>query len=320
MRLESPAVPIDVLVVLDMPQYSRDHLAETYTVHYWPDPADHARFLQTPAAQNIRAVQTNGSFGLKRHHIDGLPALEIICAIGAGFEGIDVAAARARGIVVTNGAGANANAVADQAWALLMGTVRRVPWCDRSVREGRWDDARTIMPGVTGKRLGIFGLGSIGMQVAKRGLGFDMEVGYCNRKARGDVQYRYFDRLQDLAAWCDVLVIAAPGGPGTKHAVGGAVLDALGPEGFLVNIARGSLVDSNALIAALREQRIAGAGLDVIEGEPAVPAGFLDLDTLVLSPHVGGFSPEAIRLMIHMVRANLDAHFAGQPLLSPIPA
>jgi lactate dehydrogenase-like 2-hydroxyacid dehydrogenase len=316
---EAAAVPIDVLVVLDMPQYSRDHLAETYTVHYWPDPGDHARFLQSPAAQKIRAVQTNGSFGLKRHHIDGLPALEIICAIGAGFEGIDVAAARERGIVVTNGAGANAVTVADQAWALLMATVRRVPWCDRGVREGRWDDVRSIMPSVTGRKLGIFGLGTIGMQVAKRAFGFDMVLGYCNRKPRGDVTYRYFDRLQDLAAWCDVLMIAAPGGPATKHAVGPEVLDALGPEGFLVNVARGSLVDSTALIAALRDGRIAGAGLDVIEGEPAVPAGFLDLDTLVLSPHVGGYSPEAVRSMIHMVRANLDAHFAGQPVLSPVP-
>jgi len=303
-----------------MPQYSRDHLAEAYAVHYVPDPANHAAFLQSPAAKRIRAVQTNGSFGLKRWHMDALPALEIICAIGAGFEGIDVAAAHERGIVVTNSPGANASTVADQAWALLLGAVRRVPWCDRAVREGRWHDARALEPSITGKKLGIFGLGHVGMQMAKRGAGgFDMEVGYCSRKRRADVSYRYFDRLLDLAAWCDVLMIAAPGGPETRHAVNSDVLDALGPEGFLVNVARGSLVDSNALIDALRDERIAGAGLDVIEGEPVVPEGFLGLSRLVLSPHIGGFSPQAMRSMIHTVRANLDAHFAGKPVLSPIP-
>lgn len=313
-------MPIDVLIVLEMPQYSRDHLAQAYTVHYHPQPDDLAAFLQSPLAKQVRAVQTNGSYGLKRHQIDALPALEIICAIGAGFEGIDVAAAREREIIVTNGAGANAATVADQAWALLMGAVRRVPWCDTGVREGRWDDVRQILPSVAGRKLGIFGLGAIGRQVARRGLGFDMEIGYCNRKPRNDVDFRYFDRLTDLAAWCDILVLTAPGGPDTRHAVGTAVLDALGPDGFLVNVARGTLVDSNALTAALREGRIAGAGLDVIEGEPAVPPGFLELSTLVLSPHIGGYSPEAVRSMIHMVRANLDAHFAGKPLVSPIPA
>lgn len=311
---------IDLLIVLDMPQYSRDHLAEAYTVHYWPNPADHPRLLQDPLMKKIRAVQTNGSFGIKRPYIEAMPALEIICAIGAGFEGIDVDAARERGIVVTNGAGANAASVAEQAWALLLSTVRRVPWCDRAVREGRWNEARKIMPSVTGKNLGIFGLGHVGMQMARRGaMGFDMEVGYCSRTRRADVSYRYFDRLQDLAAWCDVLMIAAPGGPETYHAVNREILQALGPAGFLINVARGSLVDSNALIEALREERIAGAGLDVIEGEPAVPQAFLDLPRLLLSPHVAAQSPDAIKAMIHKVRANLDAHFAGRPVLSPIP-
>lgn len=311
---------IDLLVVLDMPQYSRDHLAEAYRVHYWPDPADHPRLLRSQLAKRIRAVQTNGSFGLKRPYIEAMPALEIICAIGAGFEGVDVDAARERGIVVTHGAGANAQTVADHAWALLLATVRRVPWCDRGVREGRWNDVRIVMPSVAGRKLGVFGLGHIGAQIARRGaLGFDMEVGYCTRRPRVEADYRHFERLQDLAAWCDVLVIAAPGGPGTYHAVGRDVLHALGPAGFLVNVARGSLVDNAALADALREERIAGAGIDVIEGEPAVPAGFPGLDRLVMSPHVAAFSPEAIRSMIHKLRANLDAHFAGKPVLSPIP-
>ncbi len=310
---------IDLAVVLEMPQLTRDHLAERYEVHYWPDPAEHMRLLQEPIAKKIRAVQTNGSFGIKRPYMELLPALEIICAVGAGFDGIDVAAARERGIVVTNSPGANAPTVADQAWALLLGALRRVPWCDRGVREGRWDEVRQINPGAAGKKLGIFGLGQVGMQIAKRSAGFDMEVGYFNRRRRTDVAYRYFDTLRDLAAWCEILVVCAPGGPGTRHAVNREILDALGPEGFLVNVARGSLVDSRAMIDALRERRIAGAGLDVIEGEPQIPDGLRELENLVISPHIGGYSPNSLRAMIGMVRDNLDAHFAGRPVLTPIP-
>jgi lactate dehydrogenase-like 2-hydroxyacid dehydrogenase len=311
---------IDLMVVLEMPEYSRSHLAETYEVHYWPDTATHHQRLDDPLLKKIRAVQTNGSYGLKRPMIEAMTNLEIICAVGAGYEGIDLEAARERGIIVTHNPGANANTVADQAWALLMGTIRRVPVCDTGVRAGRWDEVRVEMPGVHGKKLGIFGLGNIGSAVARRGAGgFDMEVGYFGRHRKPDVSYRYFDRLGDLAAWCDILVICAPSDKATYHAVDRDILRQLGPEGFVINVSRGSLLDSDALIQALRTGQIAGAGLDVIEGEPTVPEGFKTLENLVLSPHVGGFSPEAIRSMIHRVRDNLDAHFAGKPPLSPVP-
>ena len=174
---------IDLLINLAMPQYSRDHLAEAYRVHYWPDPADHPRLLQDPVLKTIRAVQTNGSYGLKRPFIEAMPRLEIICAVGAGFEGIDLDAARERGIVVTNGAGANAATVADQAWALLLGAVRRVAWCDRGVREGRWHEVRTSMPSLAGKKLGIFGLGHVGMAMARRGEGLRHERGLSQSQA-----------------------------------------------------------------------------------------------------------------------------------------
>ena len=146
---------IDLMIVLDMPEYSRNHLAEHYRVHVWPDTATHHDRLDDPLLKRIRAVQTNGSYGLKRPMIEAMPALEIICAIGAGFEGIDLAAARERGIVVTNSPGANAELVADQAWALILGSLRRVPDCDRGVREGRWQQVRTAMPLASGRRLGI---------------------------------------------------------------------------------------------------------------------------------------------------------------------
>jgi len=311
---------IDLMVVLEMPDYSRSHLAEKYQVHYWPDTATHNQRLDDPLLKTIRAVQTNGSYGLKRPMIEAMPNLEIICAVGAGYEGIDLAAARERGIVVTHNPGANANTVADQAWALLLGTMRRVAVSDAGVKAGRWDEVRVEMPGVHGKKLGIFGLGHIGSAVAKRGAGgFDMEVGYFGRHRKPDVAYRYFDQLGDLAAWCDVLVICAPSDKSTYHAVDRDVLARLGPEGFVINASRGALLDSEALIEALRTGQIAGAGLDVIEGEPTVPEGFKTLDNLVLSPHVGGFSPEAIRSMIQRVRDNLDAHFAGKPVPTPVP-
>ena len=146
-----------------------------------------------------------------------------------------------------------------------------------------------------------------------------MEVGYFSRTEKPGSGYRYFDGLAALADWADILVVCAPGGPATRHSVDAALLDRLGPEGWLVNVSRGALVDSEALARALSEGRIAGAGLDVIEGEPAVPRALLDAPNLVFSPHVGGFSPEAIRNMIHSVRNNLDAHFAGRPVPSPIP-
>lgn len=313
------AQKIDLMVVLEMPEYSRSYLAETYNVHYWPDTATHDQRLDDPVLKTIRAVQTNGSYGLKRPMIEAMSNLEIICAVGAGYEGVDLVAARERGIIVTNGPGTNADTVADQAWALLLGTIRRVPASDAGVKSGRWNDVRVEMPSATGKKLGIFGLGHVGAAVARRGSGFDMEVGYFGRSRRPDSPYRYFDKLADLAAWCDILAICAPSDKSTYHAVDRNIIERLGPDGFLINVSRGTLLDTDALIDALRNNRIAGAGLDVVEGEPDVPEAFSTLGNLVLSPHVGGFSPEAIRNMIHRVRDNLDAHFAGKPVLTPVP-
>jgi lactate dehydrogenase-like 2-hydroxyacid dehydrogenase len=310
---------IEVAIVLDMDPFMIEHLSERYHVHYWADLKDNAQRLASPEAGRIRAVQTNGSFGLKRHHMDAMPALEIIAVVGAGFEGVDLEAARERGIVVTYGAGVNASAVAEQAWALLLAVVHEIPHRDRGVRDGLWSEIRSSLPNITGRRLGIFGLGNIGKAMARRGEGFEMEIGYASRTRQPGVAYRYFDRLVDLAKWCDVLMVAAPGGPATRHAVNAEVLDALGPAGYLVNIARGTIVDSTALGDALRARRIAGAGLDVFEGEPARPPALLDAPNIVWSPHIGGHSPDAIHAMVRKVRANLDAHFAGQPVLSPVP-
>ena len=246
-----------------------------------------------------------------------LPNLSIVCSLGVGYENIDLLAAHARGIVVTNGPGANAVSVADHAMALLLGAARRLPQADAWVRQGHWSGF--MGPQVSGKRLGILGLGTIGLEIARRGAnGFGMSVGYYNRRARPESGYTYFDNPRALAAESDFLVVATPGGAGTHHLVDANVLEALGPDGYLINIARGSVVDTNALIAALAERRIAGAGLDVVDGEPFIPDALKQLDNVVLTPHSAGRSPEAVAATVALFLENATAHFAGKPVLTPV--
>ena len=214
---------------------------------------------------------TIGSVGLTAAQMDGLPALTLACALGAGYENIDVEYAKARGIVVANGAGTNDDCVADHAVGLLIAAVRGIPKLDTATHAGAWRTSLPLPPNVSHKRLGIAGLGAIGKKIARRALGFDIQVGYYNRSARTDVPYRYFDNVVSLAAWADFLVVATPSGQGTQHLINAQVLDALGPRGYVVNIARGSVIDTAALAQALREGRLAGAGLDVYESEPAPP-------------------------------------------------
>lgn len=283
---------------------------------------------QTPALRaeaiarhggEIDAVLTRGPLGLSADEIAALPALQIICVIGAGYEQVDLAAAAARGITVTNGAGANAAAVADHAMALLFATVRNIPQANASTRQGHWN--RVISPSISGKRLGILGLGAVGLAIARRGaLGFDMQVRYHNRSRREEVAYAYCDSPLALARESDFLIVATPGGANTRQLVDSAVLDALGPDGFLVNIARASVVSTADMVAALREGRIAGAALDVFDDEPNVPDALKALPNVVLTPHVAGQSPEAARDTVALVLKNLQAFFAGEPVLTPVTA
>ncbi len=266
---------------------------------------------------DIRAVLTRGATGLHADEMAAMPRLSIVCSLGVGYENIDLAAAQDRGIVVTNGPGANAVSVADHAMALLLGAARRLPQADAWVRKGHWSGF--MGPQVSGKRLGIMGLGTIGMEIARRGAnGFGMSVGYYNRRARPESGYAYFDTPRALAAASDFLVVATPGGPATRNLVDAEVLDALGPDGYLINIARGSVVDTQALISALAERRIAGAGLDVVEGEPSVPDALKELDNVVLTPHSAGRSPEAVAATVALFLDNASAHFAGKPVLTPV--
>ncbi|WP_022979268.1 2-hydroxyacid dehydrogenase [Ideonella sp. B508-1] len=280
--------------------------------------AERAQAVARDGAQ-VQAVLTIGTIGLRADEIAAMPQLGLVCALGVGYERVDVAAARARGIVVANGAGTNANVVADQAMALLLACVRQLPYNDRACRDGILREQLPTLPQLAGKRLGLVGFGAIGATIARRALGFDMQLAYHTRRPRPELAHRYFPAVRPLAEWCDMLVLAAPGGPETQHMVNAEVLAALGPQGYLVNVSRGSLVDTQALADALRAGQIAGAGLDVYESEPAPPAPLLDLQrTLVLSPHVGGRSPEAIQATVDHFIANLEGHFGGQGALSPV--
>jgi lactate dehydrogenase-like 2-hydroxyacid dehydrogenase len=272
------------------------------------------------AGDSVKAVLTNGRGGLSGAEMALLPNLEIVVATGAGYESVDLDTARARGITVANCPDTNATAVADSAMMLLMATTRHLLQQVRFVQGGGWQEQwRVEIPTLTGKRLGILGLGKIGGRIARRAArGFDMEIGYHNRNAIPESPYRYFDNLVELAKWADFLVVAAPGGPATRHLVNADVLTALGPKGYLVNTGRGTIVDTAALIDALQAKRIAGAGLDVIEGEPNVPPELLQLDNVIVTPHIAGRAPEARTAATALILDNLNAYFAGKPLPSPV--
>ena len=275
------------------------------------------------AGDTVRAVLTNGRGGLSGDEMALLPRLEIVCAVGAGYEAVDLDMARSRGIAVANCPDTNASAVADSAMMLLMAAARHLRQADRHVHAGGWQDQwRVDTPTISGKRLGVLGMGTIGSKIAHRGArGFDMEVGYHNRKTVAGSPYRYFSSPIELATWADFLVCAAPGGAGTRHLVNAGVLTALGPKGYLVNVGRGTVVDTAALIDALQSKRIAGAGLDVLEGEPAVPTilpELLKFESVVVTPHCAGRAPEARTAATALILANLNAYFAGKPLASPV--
>ncbi|SIT39642.1 putative 2-hydroxyacid dehydrogenase [Paraburkholderia ribeironis] len=306
-----------LLVLIHLDDTSRARIEGAFDVIYAPDAAQRDAAISAHGA-TIRTVLTNGTTGLSAAEIDQMPQLELISALGAGYENLAVDHARSRAIALANGAGTNDHCVADHAFALLLAIVRDVPQLDQATRAGVWRDALPLQPNVSNKRLGIVGLGNIGEKVARRGAGFDMEIGYHNRKPREDSPLRYFDSMQGLAQWCDFLVVTTPGGAGTRHLIGETVLAALGAQGFVVNVSRGSVVDTAALARALCSGTIAGAALDVYEGEPQPPEALLALRNVVLTPHVGGRSPEAITASVDNFLRNATRHFAGEPVLTPI--
>lgn len=274
-----------------------------------------------PGAAAASAAVTTGATGISAAQIAALPALRLVAGFGVGYDKVDIPAARARGVVVTNTPGLTDTCVADHAIALYLAVARRVAEADRFVRAGKWPTSRLggLAHRASRRKIGIVGLGRIGIKIARRAEAFEMPVGYHNRRKRDDVGYRYFDDVHALAEWADVLVTSTPGGDGTRHLVDARALAALGPDGVIVNIARGSIIDESALLRALQTKAIAGAGLDVFVDEPRMDPGFHALDNAVLTPHIAGSTEETWLDCEDMVLENLRRHFAGEKPLSPIP-
>lgn len=283
-------------------------------------PAGTEDFLAGAAAQ-VRGVLTTGTVGMDAALAARFPRLEIVAVHAVGLDAVDLEALHARGVTVTNTPDVLTEDVADLALALLLASARRLPRLDRYVRAGEWQEKRPLQPArsLRGKVAGIYGYGRIGQALAARLRACGMAIRYFQRSEGPEPALRCAS-LAALAAASDYLVVCTPGGHATRHAVDAAVLDALGPDGTLVNVARGSVVDEAALAAALSSGRLGAAALDVFEDEPAVPPALRALDNVVLSPHVGSFTVEARQAMRDLAIANLRAHFAGKPPLTPVPA
>ena len=294
-------------------------LAARYHVTCLADQADPAGYLALQGAE-FSGVVTTASIGLKGEVIAALPHLQVISSFGVGFDALDIDAAKARGVQVGYTPGVLNDCVADMAFALMLDVSRGIAASDRFVRRGAWTQGRFALGSrVSGKRLGIVGMGRIGQAVAERSSGFRMEVGYHNRRRDPSITQQYFESLVELARWADYLVLTVAGGPATRHLVDRTVLEALGPEGFLINVARGSVVDEAALIEALTDRRIAGAGLDVFDDEPHVPEALIALDNVVLTPHTASATHETRRAMADLVLENLEAFYTKGAVSVPVP-
>jgi lactate dehydrogenase-like 2-hydroxyacid dehydrogenase len=308
----------DVLMIGPMIPSVMEALEEAYAVHrLWQAPDPEA--LLAEIGQSVRGVATRGDLVLDGAMIDALPKLEIIACYGVGVDAIDLEGARARGVLVTNTPDVLTDDVADLALGLLLATARGICKGDRYVRSGRWLEGNMeLMRTPKGKRLGILGLGRIGQAAAKRFQVLGLEICYHGPREKPDQPYPYYPDLVAMARDCDFLVLTCPGGPATQNLVNRQVLDALGPEGVLINVARGSVVDEPELVDALVSGRLGGAGLDVFAEEPKVPEALFELESVVLQPHQASATHETRRAMGDLVVDNLAAHFAGRPALTPV--
>lgn len=314
-----PLAGIDILVQLPLFPGVAAGLARHFRVHTARDAAEREAVLAAHGAA-IRGVATMGT-KLPADLMDRLPALEIVSSYGVGYDSIDAVHARQGGIMVTNTPDVLTDEVADVGLGLLLMTARELGAAERYLRAGRWakEGPYPLTPGtLRGRTLGILGLGRIGLAVAKRAEAFGLTIAYCNRSRRADVPYAWYPDVRALAQAVDTLMVVVPGGAGTRHLVDAAVLEALGPTGILINIGRGSTVDTAALAAALKAGTILAAGLDVLEGEPAVPEELFALDRLVLLPHVASASQRTRQDMADLVVANMVAWFEGRAPLTPV--
>lgn len=296
--------PEPIIALATLPQDLREALAADHTLVGRDD----------PAAAGARIAVTSGMAGADAATMAALPGLRLITSMGVGLDRIDLAAARARGIAVSHTPDELTEDVADFAIGLLYACARRVAEADRFVRAGRWLQGR-MSPGTSlyRKRAGIVGLGRIGAAIARRAEGIGMEVAWTGPRPKPEAPWPFLPDIAALAGWADALILATPGGPGTQHLVDAAVLEALGPRGFLVNIARGSVVEEGVLLAALEGGRIAGAGLDVFASEPGLDPRFLALENVALAPHYASLTHETRAAIIGRMLRDIAAFRAGEP-------
>lgn len=312
---------IDILVI-GLPALADDILTRQATERGWTLHRPGADGLAPPEiAQRIVAVAASGAVSVDARLIDALPALKIISVHAVGYDLTDVAHARSRGVVVTHTPDVLNDDVADMALLLALGTLRRLPAMDAYVRAGRWasEGPPPLSRRATGLKYGLLGLGRIGRAIAERLAPLAGEIAYHTRRPVGDAPWRHVPDLVELAGQVDVLVVIVPGGASTRGLVSAEVLDALGPNGVLINVARGEVVDQDALIAALASGRLGGAGLDVFADEPNVPQALIDSDRCVLAPHVASATVQTRQAMADLMIANLEAVLSGRPAVSPVP-
>lgn len=307
-----------LLVLAPLPEFLRESLQRQFTCHEFHAEGDKEGFLRFRGGE-MRGVVGLGGTNYDEAVLRQLPALEIIAVNGVGYDGVPLAHCREHGIHVTNTPDVLTEDVADIALALVLMTSRKLVQANRFLHAGLWQRGQfelATKPG--GKRAGIFGLGRIGTSIAWRLAHLGMEIGYHGRTLQEEAPFDYFASLIELAEWCDFLIVSCPGGSATRHAVNADVLAALGSQGTLINIARGGSVDEAALVNALQRGVIKAAGLDVFADEPHVPGALLAMENVVLLPHVGSGTVETRQAMADLVVRNLEAHFAGEPLVTPV--
>lgn len=285
-----------------------------------PDADDARAAWLASNADRVDYAVTAYNVGIGPELMAQLPNLKAVTIFGVGYDSTDTAQAAERGIKVSNTPGVLTGAVADLALGLMIDTLRGINRADRFVRDGRWAAGETfpLTREVHSTKVGILGLGRIGDAIATRLVGFDCEIGYHSRREVAGSAHRYFATPVDLADWSDVLIVVIPGGPATEKMVNDEVLAALGPEGYLINVARGSVIDQDALVRRLVAGELAGAGLDVFADEPNVPAELLALDNVLLQPHVASATEQTRQIMVELVLDNLRAAIAGEPLITPV--
>ncbi|HML15104.1 MAG TPA: 2-hydroxyacid dehydrogenase [Xanthobacteraceae bacterium] len=316
-----PGEKADVLMMAQMAPMTIEGIGKAFTLHKLWEAPDRARLIGE-LAPRLRAIAAGGPVHdrVDPGFMAKFPKLEIISSFGVGYDHIDAKWAGEHGIVVTNTPDVLNEEVADTALGLLLCTVRELPQAERYLRAGKWANGEyRLTPSLRGRRAGVVGLGRIGKAIARRLEAFGLPVAYHGRNPQAGVPYRYYADLVEMARDVDVMVVITPGGAATRHLINAKVLEALGPSGIFINVSRGSVVDQDALIAALKERRILSAGLDVYANEPNVPPELLAMDNVVLLPHVGSGSVPTRDAMNQLVIDNLLAWAAGRKPLTPVP-